>query len=81
MSPTLCEFALGRTLAYLRWSGVAPTPERMREALRLVETELAAGETDLLVRVMDAVAKRFAPECAALPPPAPPPCRGSVGYG
>lgn len=78
---TLCELALGRALAYLRGAGVELTPERLCEALRLVEAELAAGECDLLARVMDAVVRRFVVSPRLVPAPVPPPCRGSIGYG
>lgn len=81
MERTLGEFALGRVLAYLRWSGLALTPDAVRLALQVVESALEAGEGDLLRRVMDDVPRRFELPGAQLPPPPPPIRRGSIGYG
>jgi len=80
MARTTAEHALGRVLAWLRWSGVPYSPELIRLALAIVEKAVAEGETDLINRVMTELPQRIAVPEARLPPAALPIRRASLGY-
>lgn len=80
MVRSTAEYALGRVLAWLRWSGVAVTPDMTRVALSIVEHALADGEADLLQRVMEALPNRITMPEIVLPPAALPIKRISLGY-
>ena len=80
MARTPAEYALGRVLAWLRWSGVPHSPEMTRLALLVVEQALADGEVDLIGRVMEELPRRIALPEIKLPPAALPVKRVSLGY-
>ena len=80
MARTAAEYALGRVLACLRWSGVPHSPDMTRLALLIVEQALADGETDLIGRVMEELPRRIALPEIHLPPAALPIRRTSLGY-
>jgi hypothetical protein len=80
MARTAAEYALGRVLAWLRWSGVAHSPDMTRLALLIVEQELAAGDAELICRVMEELPRRIAFPDMRLPPSALPIKRTSLGY-
>jgi hypothetical protein len=80
MAHTPAEYALGRVLAWLQWSGVPHSPDMTRLALRLVEQTLADGNTDLISRVMEELPHRIALPEIRLPPAALPIKRISLGY-
>lgn len=80
MARTPAEYALGRVLAWLRWSGVPHSPEMTRLALLVVEQALADGEADLIGRVMEELPRRIALPEIQLPPAALPVKRVSLGY-
>jgi len=80
MARTPAEYALGRVLAWLRWSGVAHSPDMTRLALLVVEQALADGDADLISRVMDELPRRIAVPELHLPPAALPIKRISLGY-
>jgi hypothetical protein len=80
MARSTAEHALGRVLAWLRWSGMPPGPELTRTALQLVEQAVADGDADLIRRVMEALPQRIAVPEVVLPPAALPIKRISLGY-
>jgi hypothetical protein len=80
MARTPAEYALGRMLAWLRWSGVPHSPEMTRLALLVVEQALADGEADLIGRVMEELPRRIDLPEIKLPPAALPVKRVSLGY-
>jgi hypothetical protein len=80
MARTAAEHALGRVLAWLRWSGVPHSPDMTRLALRIVEQALADGDADLISRVMEELPHRIALPEIRLPPAALPIKRISLGY-
>jgi hypothetical protein len=80
MARSTAEYALGRVLTYLRWSGVPVTRDMIRLALRIVEQSMADGDADLIKRVMDELPQRIAIPEVRLPPAALPIKRISLGY-
>jgi len=80
MARTTAECALGRALAWLRWSGVPCSPEVTRLALGIVEQAVADGEADLIKRVMMELPHRIATPEIRLPSAALPINRSSLGY-
>ena len=80
MARTPAEYALGRVLAWLRWSGVPHSPDMTRQALLIVEQALADGDADLISRVMQELPHRIAPPEIRLPSAALPIRRISLGY-
>jgi hypothetical protein len=80
MARTPAEVALGRVLAWLRWSGVPHSPDMTRLALLIVEQALADGDVDLIGRVMEELLRRIAQPEIRLPPAALPIKRISLGY-
>jgi hypothetical protein len=80
MARTPAEYALGRVLAWLRWSGVAHSPDMTRQALLIVEQALADGDAELISRVMVELPRRIALPEIRLPPAALPIKRISLGY-
>jgi hypothetical protein len=80
MARTAAEFALGRALAWLRWSGVSLETDTTRMALRIVEQAVAEGDADLIRHVMEALPQRIALPELRLPPASPPIKRISLGY-
>jgi hypothetical protein len=80
MARTTAEYALGRVLAYLRWSGVPPTRDMTHMALLIVEQVVAEGDADLIERVMAELPNRIAGPDLRLPPATPPIKRASIGY-
>ena len=80
MARSIAEYALGRVLAYLRWSGVPITRDMTRTAFRIVEQAMADGDADLINRVMEEVPRRIAMPEAQLPPATLPISRVSIGY-
>ncbi len=80
MARSTAEYALGRVLAYLRWSGVPLSRDMTRMAFRIVEQAVADGATDLVNRVMEEVSRRIATPELRLPPATLPINRASLGY-
>jgi hypothetical protein len=80
MARSTAEYALGRVLAYLRWSGVPVTRDMIRLALRIVEQSVADGDADLIKRVMEELPQRITIPEVRLPPAALPIKRISLGY-
>ncbi len=80
MARTPAEYALGRVLAWLRWSGVPQSPDMTRLAVRIVEQALADGDADLISRVMEELPQRIVLPEIPLPPAALPIKRISLGY-
>lgn len=80
MARSSAEYALGRVLAYLRWSGVPVTRDMIRMAFRIVEQSVADGDADLIKRVMEELPHRMALPEVRLPPSALPIKRTSLGY-
>jgi hypothetical protein len=80
MARNPAEYALGRVLAWLRWSGVAHSPDMTRLALLVVEQALTDGDADLISRVMDDLPRRIDLPEIRLPPAALPLKRISLGY-
>jgi hypothetical protein len=80
MARTTVEYALGRALAWLRWSGVPHSPDVTRLALGIIEQAVADGSDDLIRRVMEALPQRIATPEARLPPATLPINRISLGY-
>jgi hypothetical protein len=80
MARTSAEFALGRVLAWLRWSGVPDSFDMTRLALLIVEQALADGDADLMSRVMEELPRRITLPEIRLPPAALPIKRISLGY-
>jgi hypothetical protein len=80
MARTTAECALGRALAWLRWSGVPSSPEITRLALTIVEQNVAGEDTDLIQRVMTELPQCIAAPEIRLPPAALPIKRSSLGY-
>ena len=80
MARSTAEYALGRVLAWLRWSGVPPGADMTRMALQLVEQAAAEGEAGLISRVMETLPQRIAVPAVRLPPAALPINRISLGY-
>jgi hypothetical protein len=80
MARTTAEYALGRALAWLRWSGVSYTPEVIRLALDIIQQAVVDGEADLISRVMTELPQRIATPEVRLPPAALPIKRSSLGY-
>ena len=80
MARTPAEYALGRVLAWLRWSEVPHSPDMTRQALLIVEQALADGDPDLISRVMEELPHRIALPEIRLPPAALPIKRISLGY-
>lgn len=81
MQPIRAEIALARVLAYLQWTGVEVDTCVERKALRIVEEALDADVPDFFQACMEMVRERFELSPATVPTPAPPICRGSIGYG
>lgn len=80
MARTTAEYALGRALAWLRWSGVPQSTEITRLALATVEQAVSDEETGLMNRVMTELPQRIATPEVQLPPVALPIKRRSLGY-
>ena len=80
MARTTAEYAFGRVLAWLRWSGVPITSEVTRQTLRIIEQALADGDADLIHRVMAELPRHIAVPEVKLPPSALPVRRISLGY-
>lgn len=80
MARTTAEYALGRALAWLRWSGVPSSLETTRLALAIVEQAVAGEEPGLIQRVMTELPQRIAAPEVRLPPAALPIKRSSLGY-
>ncbi|MGB5540806.1 MAG: hypothetical protein WBO37_12000 [Gammaproteobacteria bacterium] len=80
MARSNAEYALGRVLAWLRWSGVPVTRDMTRMALNIVEQALADGDADLFHRVFEALPKRIDVPEIRLPRAALPINRISLGY-
>jgi hypothetical protein len=80
MARSSAEHALGRALAWLRWSGVPYSPEIIRLALAIVEKAVAEGEAELISRVMTELPQHIAVPEVRLPRPALPIRRASLGY-
>jgi hypothetical protein len=80
MARSTAEYALGRVLAYLGWSGVPVTRDMIRMAFRIVEQSVADGDADLIKRVMEELPHRMALPEVQLPPAALPIKRTSLGY-
>jgi hypothetical protein len=82
MARTAAEYALGRVLAWLRWSGVPDSTDMTRLALGIVEQAMteADGDADLINRVMDELPHRIVLPEVRLPPAALPINRISLGY-
>ena len=80
MARAAAEYALGRALAWLRWSGVPLDLGTTSTALRLVEEAVVDGDVDLIRRVMEALPQRIALPDLCLPPASPPIRRISLGY-
>ena len=80
MARSTAEYALGRALAWLRWSGVPYTPEVTGLALAIIQQAVADGEADLIKRVMTELPQRVATPDVRLPPAALPMKRRSLGY-
>lgn len=80
MARTTAEYALGRALAWLRWSGVPQSPEITRLALAIVEQAVTGEESGLMKRVMTELPQRIATPEIRLPPAALPIKRRSLGY-
>ncbi|QIB51068.1 hypothetical protein [Pseudomonas sp. OIL-1] len=81
MQPIRAEIALARVLAYLQWTGVNIDAGVERQALRIVAEALEADAPDFFQACMEMVKERFELLPAGVPVPAPPICRGSIGYG
>jgi hypothetical protein len=81
MARTAVEYALGRVLAWLRWSGGVPLgPDMTRMAIGIVEQAVAEGDAELIKRVMEALPQRIAMPEPPLPPATLPIKRASLGY-
>ena len=80
MARSTAEYALGRALAWLRWSGVPYTPEVTGLALAIIQQAVADGEADLIKRVMTELPQHIAVPEVRLPRPALPIRRASLGY-
>jgi hypothetical protein len=80
MARTTAEYALGRALAWLRWSGVPYSPEVTRLALGIIEHAVVDGEADLIRRVMTELPRRIVTPEVRLPPATLPIKRSSLGY-
>jgi hypothetical protein len=80
LARTAAEYALGRVLAWLRWSGVPLDPDTTRTALHIVEQAVVDGDANLIRRVMEALPQRIALPELCLPPASPPIKRISLGY-
>lgn len=80
MARTLCEHALERVLAYLRWSGITLTPAVTRAALQVVQEAIADGDDDLFERIMVRLPQRFELLQTDRVQAAPPIHRSSMGY-
>ena len=80
MARTAAEYALGRVLAWLRWSGVALTPDVTRLALGIIEQAVADSDADLIRRVMEVLPQRIDTPDVKLPPAVLPINRISLGY-
>jgi hypothetical protein len=80
LARTVAEYALGRAIAWLRWSGVPLDLETTRTALRIVEQAVVDGDADLIRRVMEALPQSIALPEPVLPPASPPINRISLGY-
>lgn len=81
MQPIRAEIALARVLAYLQWTGVNIDANIERQALSIVAEALEADAPDFFQACMEMVKERFELSHAVVPMPAPPICRGSIGYG
>lgn len=81
MQPIRAEIALARVLAYLQWRGVDIDAQVERQALSIVAEALEADAPDLFQACMERVKERFELSLTVVPVPAPPICRGSIGYG
>lgn len=81
MAQANCQQALEWVIAYIRDSGIEPTVEDNRTALRLVEAALAqTGQDELLPAAMALIPRYFNLSPTAIPPHQPPIARGSIGY-
>ena len=80
MARTTAEYALGRALAYLRWSGIPINRDIIHVTLLIVGQAVAEGDADLIERVMVELPHRIAGPDLRLPPATPPIKRASIGY-
>lgn len=80
MARALCQQALDRVITYLRNYGIAPDVAVCRQALNLIDEELAQGSEGLMARTMDRLPEVFNLQEPVIPPQSPPLKRGSIGY-
>ncbi len=80
MARSTAEIALGRALAWLRWTGAPPGPETTRLAVGILAQVLAHGDADLIERVMEALSRQAAAPETHLPTVTPRITRISISY-
>ncbi|PXX90751.1 hypothetical protein DIT71_09405 [Marinobacter vulgaris] len=81
MPEILCQRALERVLSYLGDEGIVLTSDTCRQALRLVETQMAEGAgPDLPARCVARIPECFERPHETIPDANPPLRRGCIGY-